>query len=276
MNRTVTAVESFFVESPLWCVLLVTLVTLFAAFEGGFLIGKHRQRRKEHAKEFSVDPMVGATLGLLAFMLAFTFGTAASHFQTRRHLVLEEANIIRTAYHMTRLMADSPGAQSRELLREYVDTRTTDIKTMEELASIRRITEEIHNRLWESAVHGEAENSGAASSWLYVQTLTDMFNKQAERIHYGTHGKIAPSVWLVLYWLGILGMASMGYRSGLAGVHGDFAYLVLIVTFSLVLVLISDLDRPKQLFFRINLADFQDLKNQMATQELGCADDPER
>ena len=33
-------------------------------------------------------------LGLLAFMLAFTFGLAASYFQTRREVVLSEVNAI--------------------------------------------------------------------------------------------------------------------------------------------------------------------------------------
>ena len=45
-----------------------------------------------------VGAIVGAILGLLAFLLAFTFGMAASRFETRRELVLDEANAIGTTY----------------------------------------------------------------------------------------------------------------------------------------------------------------------------------
>jgi hypothetical protein len=42
--------------------------------------------------------LVGATLGLLAFILAFTFGLAAARFDTRRQVVLDEANAIGPTY----------------------------------------------------------------------------------------------------------------------------------------------------------------------------------
>jgi len=42
--------------------------------------------------------MIAAILGLLAFRLAFTFGVAASRFDTRRELVLDEANAIGTTF----------------------------------------------------------------------------------------------------------------------------------------------------------------------------------
>jgi hypothetical protein len=40
--------------------------------------------------------MVADALALLAFMLGFTFGLAASRFEVRRGLVIDEANAIGT------------------------------------------------------------------------------------------------------------------------------------------------------------------------------------
>ena len=42
--------------------------------------------------------MTQAVLGLLALLMAFTFALAIDRFDTRRHLVLEEANAIGTTY----------------------------------------------------------------------------------------------------------------------------------------------------------------------------------
>ena len=68
-------------------------------------------------------PIVAATLGLLAFMLAFTFGMAASRFEERRQAVLSETNAINTTYLRAALLPDPMSGDTRNLLREYVDVR---------------------------------------------------------------------------------------------------------------------------------------------------------
>ena len=50
--------------------------------------------------------MVRATLGLLAFILAFTFGLAAARFDTRRQVLLDEANAIGTTYLRAGMLPD--------------------------------------------------------------------------------------------------------------------------------------------------------------------------
>jgi hypothetical protein len=185
-------------------------------------------------------------------MLTFTFGVAASHFNTRRYLVLDEANAIWSTYAMTEMLADVPGTQSQKLLRDYVDIRLKDIQSFDELKNIILQSNAIQDKLWSIAMSGEVKGTGTSSVWLYVQSLSDMIRLQAKRISYGSHGRIPTSIWLVLYWLAILGMAAMGYHAGLVGMRGFFAYLVLIFTFSMVIVLIYDLDRPKQQLFKVS------------------------
>ena len=48
--------------------------------------------------------IVSAVLGLLALLLGFTFALAVNRFETRRALVLEEANAIGTAYLQTQVL----------------------------------------------------------------------------------------------------------------------------------------------------------------------------
>src|SRR5438876_10839801 len=66
--------------------------------ECGYRLGKYRRSRQEQGKEAPGGTMVGATLGLLAFILAFTFGLAATRFDTRRQVLLDEANASGTTY----------------------------------------------------------------------------------------------------------------------------------------------------------------------------------
>ena len=108
---------------PLWAVVGTTLVVILLAVEGGFLFGKWRQRRGAHERETPVGEIVAAVLGLLAFLLTFTFGMAAARFDTRRELVLEEANAIGTTYLRAALVPEPQRTEIRTLLRDYVDLR---------------------------------------------------------------------------------------------------------------------------------------------------------
>jgi hypothetical protein len=47
---------------------------------------------------FSIGLVVGATLGFLAFLLAFTFNMAANRYDTRKGLLVEEQNAINATY----------------------------------------------------------------------------------------------------------------------------------------------------------------------------------
>src|ERR1051326_4966736 len=83
---------------PLWGLFIVILLVVLLAVEFGYRLGKYRRSHHETEKEAPLGTMVGATLGLLAFVLAFTFGLAAQRFDMRRQVLLDEANAIGTTY----------------------------------------------------------------------------------------------------------------------------------------------------------------------------------
>jgi hypothetical protein len=105
---------------PLWGFFGLTMLLVLLFIEGGYRLGRYRLTRSEHEKEAPVGAMVAALLGLLAFILAFTFGLAAQRFDTRRQVLLDEANAIGTTY-LRAAMLPERGDEIRALLREYVD-----------------------------------------------------------------------------------------------------------------------------------------------------------
>jgi hypothetical protein len=65
---------SLFDAIPLWLILVITVAVILLAIEIGFRAGIDRARKSENERQAPIDPMVGSTLGLLAFVAAFTFG----------------------------------------------------------------------------------------------------------------------------------------------------------------------------------------------------------
>ena len=82
------------------------IVAIFSAFalgallvsEAGFRVGHWWQDRTPEEKEGPTAMIVGSLLGLLAFLLAVSMGMAADRFDTRRGLILAEANALGTTY----------------------------------------------------------------------------------------------------------------------------------------------------------------------------------
>src|SRR5262245_57557951 len=108
---------------PLWALCLATIAVGLLSVEAGYRLGRLRRRRSESEEEASVRIMVVATLGLLAFTLAFTFGLASSRFDARRQFILDEANAIRTSHLRSAFLAEPQRSTVRGLLREYLEAR---------------------------------------------------------------------------------------------------------------------------------------------------------
>ena len=95
---------------PLIVVFLAFGVLGLLVYELGFRVGRWRQERTpEVVEEGPTGVLVGSLLALMAFLLAVTMGMASDRFDTRRGLVLEEANAIGTTYLRAGFLPTGPG-----------------------------------------------------------------------------------------------------------------------------------------------------------------------
>lgn len=132
---------------PLWLVLLGTIVGVLAVSELGFLLGMRRRRRAEFESEVQVSSATAAHLGLLAFIMAFSFSMAAGHADKRKGLVLEEAIAIEDAYLKAGLIATPEGAEIRSILHSYTSHRAT-VGDADDIPAFIEESKEILTQLW--------------------------------------------------------------------------------------------------------------------------------
>jgi len=136
--------------------------------------------------------MAGATLGLLAFILAFTFGLAASRFDARRQVMLDEANAIGTTYLRAGMLLEQ-GKQIRALLREYVDARLDTVKSGNVAEGISR-SENIQKQVWSEAKTVGTKNPNSIVAGLFVQSLNEMIDLHAKRVQAGVRSRIPGTI----------------------------------------------------------------------------------
>ena len=246
---------------PLWALFVGILLVVLFSVEFGYRLGKYRRSRREEEKEAPLGTMVGATLGLLAFILAFTFGLAANRFDNRRQVLLDEANAIGTTYLRAGMLPES-GEQIRGLLREYVSVRLNAVRSQNLAEGIRR-SEDIQQKIWTEAETVGNKNPNSILVGLFIQSLNEMIDLHAKRVQAGVRSRIPGAIWLGLFAVACLSFATMGYHAGLSGTRRSLAILAVAVTFSVVIELIADLDRPLEGVLRVSQQALLDVQQSM-------------
>lgn len=236
---------------PLWIIFALTFLFSYIVFKIGVVLGKKHRFVAEQEDRSPVGSIIGASLGLLAFMLAFTFGIAAAKFEERRSLVLEEANAIGTTYLRAGYIVEPEKSNIRKLLSEYVSIRLEGLQPGK-LAQALEKSEELQDQLWENAVIVAEKYPDSVVAGLFIQSLNEVIDLHAKRVNVGIHIRIPIIVWAFLYFITILALGTLGYQIGLT--HSGYIgiSIALLLTFSSVITLIADLDRPQEGFIKVS------------------------
>jgi len=265
-------VSHFFDLVPIWMLLIGTILIMVLFIEFGFRLGQKAQAHAKKAQTSQVRAIMGAGLGLLAFMLAFTFSTAQSHFEVRVQGLAEEARIARNAFMQADLLVEPARTQAKQLLKDYIELRLSMRNSAGQniparLEEALQASEQIQHNLWQLVAksHGQLpDNPGEVSKndqlMASVIALTDI---HYTRLHSAVMNRIPLTIWTTLYLMAILSMIIMGYQAGLTDRRSPVATVTLAVAFSAVIILITDLDRPIMSFFQINNQLLVDLNEYM-------------
>jgi hypothetical protein len=246
---------------PIWVMLIGTILLMTIFIEFGFRLGKRAQLNAKKAQTSQVRAIMGAGLGLLAFMLAFTFNTAQTHFEARVQNLAEEARIARNAFMQADLLAEPVRTEAKLLLRDYVDLRSGKFKSnlpgfSDKVAELLEVSEKIQKDLWLMAANSSQNNKKDLAknerSSMFMASALALTDIHYTRVHSAVMNRIPITIWVTLYLMAALAMIIMGYQAGLTDRRSPVATITLALAFSAVIILITDLDRPVMSFFEIN------------------------
>ena len=247
---------------PLWLLYLLSVSVVLLSIELGWRLGNYRRKHSENENKAPVNAAVGATLGLLAFLLAFTFSMAASRFDTRKQIVLQEANAIGTAYLRAEFLPQGAGDEVRNLLRQYTELRSGGGPVVMSPEGMEK-SSLLLDKLWAVAARSEAASDTYATG-LFVQSLNEVIDLDTSRVT-ALRNRIPDSIWFMLAVVTIFTMISMGYEFGLTGVRSWAVTVLLAIVFTTVLILITDLDRSWAGSVKVSQQPLLDLLNKIGT-----------
>jgi hypothetical protein len=257
-----------FQDTPLWLFYVITVGIVLLSVLTGFRLGGYSRREGKSEREAPIASILGATLGLLAFILAFTFGMAASRFDARKQLLLDEVNAIGTAFLRTDFLPEPQRAATRKLLKQYVDIRVEAARHPGKLPQAVVDSEALQERLWSQVAALAPQNSASILLGLYIQSLNEVIDLHSKRITVAFQYHIPGIIWLILYFVTILAMVAVGYQFGFTGTKSFVMVLVLALSFSAVIFLIADLDRSSQGLLKVSQKPMIELQHKLGTSLL--------
>src|SRR5579859_4160998 len=104
-----------------WAILVSIglFVGILACLEAGFRIGRRNSEKYTETAHEGVGVIEAAVFALLGLLLGFSFSGGTSRLDTKRQLVIQEANAIGTAYLRLDELPANEQAEMRRLFRQY-------------------------------------------------------------------------------------------------------------------------------------------------------------
>ena len=122
--QSIRSRDSYGLDSiPLVLVFTIMILVALSSMELGLRLGRRSGDGTEHQSERPISTVAAAVLGMMAFVIALTFGSATNRFDARKTALLDDVTAIQTAYLRTSMLPEPHRTTMRSLLRDYVQAR---------------------------------------------------------------------------------------------------------------------------------------------------------
>lgn len=254
---------SWLSTTPLWMIGIATFGLLLLSVEFGYRAQRWliRRRASEDLSTGGQEHLLAAVLGLLALLLGFTFSLTLDRYETRRELVVQEANAIETTWLRTQLLDEPARSELSALLRAYVDARLAYSETDDyaEAAADFDRAEALQAKIWVQAGEVIRDDRESQLSRALIDPMNDAFNIAAARAA-GYEAHVPGRVLTILMLYAILSAMMVGYilAGGRRRHHAATALTLMLLTLAIVVIL--DLDRPRSGAIMVSQKPLADLK----------------
>ena len=247
---------------PAWALFLLIVMICMLSAKAGTKVAQHRVREGKKEPDAPVGTAVGAILGLLAFMLGFTFSLTESRFGKRNDLVIREANAISTCYLQTSFLPEKQKLATRAYFKEYIEILVQpNVGTINKKALAR--LDELHLLMWNQAVSLMQTEMDWGIRSLYISSLSNMIDLTGERKIVGLVFRIPDIIWTSLFLLCAFSMFAIGYQIGTYHTRRTFGIPLLAAAFAIVMVLIAEMDSTGGGRFKVNLQPLREVREMM-------------
>ena len=245
--------NAFLYTTPVWLITFTLFANVFLFYLLGSKTGRYIKSKRPESKADGIGPLEGALLGLLSLLLGFTLSQSASRYDTRRALIIHEANDIGTAILRSDMYQDSIKIQFKNDLKEYVETRIAYYETIDEGEISKSLSEaeKISDRIWDRVVISSKKNPDFVRDNQMIPAVNSMIdivnNRDAGRL-----ARVPDPIIYLLMILTVLGSFIIGYAKKENKIDWIILTLYSVMTIATIFVIL-DIDRPRRGFIQTSV-----------------------
>lgn len=195
---------------------------------------------------------------LLSLLLAFTLAMVLTRYDSRKQLIVDEANAIGSARLRAQLLAEPSRSRILELLHKYLDARMhfSDAGLdQEKLDASFAQASALLAEMWQQSVVVAQQNPTPITA-IFLQSLNEMADLSESRLA-ALENRIPVVLWFVLIFISMLTCLLVGcsFRR-----RAFLTILVWPLMISIVLALSADLDSPRTGLIQIGQQSIERLR----------------
>lgn len=226
----------------------------FCMLEVGRRVGRRRLERDPESAKASTGAIDGAVFGLLGLLIAFTFSGAASRFDERRQMIVEEANGIGTAWLRLDLLPNALQQPLRDKLRQYLDARLSGFQKIPDIVAAKaefKRAAALQSEIWTQAVAACRDSGSQPATMLLLPALNQMFDVGTSRTA-GVQMHPPPAIYAVLGLLLVAASLIAGVGLSMGRVRSWFHGMAFVLVMTLTVYVIIDFEFPRVGVIRIH------------------------
>jgi hypothetical protein len=258
--------STFFLNLPAPLIAFLVFLCILLLNWLGYRFKHYQLRKYPNAEMDNLGPIEGSLLGLMALLLAFSFGNSASKFEGHREIIVKETNSIATAIDRCDLYPDSVRNLLRANFTDYVAARVAyyEAKADEiQVAEALKKSQLTSKKIWEIVVEESKQPNALIRSNQMIPAVNSIIDIATTR----EGARIATVPAVILFMLIILIQTSaflVGYsqKSKKRNLVMNYGFAVMI---SLAFYLVLELDRPRRGIINLDPIEqkMADLQNQL-------------
>jgi hypothetical protein len=233
-------------QAPLWVIVIILATVLAGSLELTFRLCRHFYKANGQDKTEAAGYLLSAVLGLLALLLGFTFSMALDRYDSRRILVVEEANAISASYLQAQLLDEPYRTQLTPLFKRYIKTRLdyfTGGKSYEYSNLAYQETLVVEDALWPIITKAVRTMENHDYTSVVASSMNRMFDLAASR-RAAIAAQIPTSVLEMIIGYAMVSAITIGYVLSVTNQRHLVISTILLILVACVIALIIDLDRP--------------------------------
>jgi hypothetical protein len=224
--------------------------------EVGRRLGRRHQGKEEQDARPGLGAVEGAVFALLGLLIAFTFSGAASRFDARKHLIVDEANAIGTAWLRLDLLPVTAQPELHGLFQRYLDARLAVYQSLPDLEAARadlNKAKALQDEIWGHAV-AACQQSATPVAAQMIPALNEMFDIATTRTATAyMHPPLI--VFIMLGVLALMGSLLAGHAMAASRSHNWIHMLGFALIMAATVYVILDMEFPRLGLIRVDAAD---------------------